>query len=152
MTDITENIQALTEPLLEDMGLELVEIQFRRERQGWVLRFFIDSKEGVTLDDCVSVSREISTCLEVEDCIDHAYRLEVSSPGAERPLKCEKDYMRFAGKKARIRMRDPVEGQGEQKVFVGILQGVDEGSVLLEQEGHTFSLQLNNIAKARLAL
>ncbi len=80
-------IAAFAEPLLADMGLELVEIQYRREGHGWILRFFIDREDGVGIDDCAKASREISARLEVEDLIDHAYTLEVSSPGLERPLK-----------------------------------------------------------------
>ncbi len=80
-------IQGFAEPLLADMGLELVEIQYRREGHGWVLRFFIDREGGVTIDDCAAASREIGARIEVEDLIDHAYTLEVSSPGLERLLK-----------------------------------------------------------------
>ncbi|WP_035273795.1 ribosome maturation factor RimP [Desulfogranum japonicum] len=146
---IVETIEAFAGPLLEDMGLELVEIQFRRENHGWVLRFFIDKQGGVTIDDCANVSREVSAYLEVEDLIDHAYHLEVSSPGAERPLKTKDDFKRFVQSKARIKMREPI---GEQKVFVGIIQEFDGDAVLLEQDGRTISLDFEKISRARLAL
>lgn len=146
---IVDTIEAFAEPLLADMGIELVEVQFRREGHGWVLRFFIDKEQGITLDDCAAASREISAYLEVEDVIDHAYNLEVSSPGAERPLKNEKDFVRFAEKKARIKMREPV---GDQKVFTGILQGVEQGSVILDQDGQKIVLDIAKISKARLTL
>ena len=146
---IVDTIEAFAGPLLADMGIELVEVQFRREGHGWVLRFFIDKEQGVNLDDCATVSREISAYLEVEDVIDHAYHLEVSSPGAERPLKKEKDFVRFAEKKARVKMREPV---GDQKVFTGILQGVEHGSVILDQDGQKILLDISKISKARLTL
>ncbi len=146
---IVETIEAFAEPLLEEMGMELVEIQFRRESHGWVLRFFIDKEDGVTIDDCAGVSREVSAYLEVEDLIDHAYHLEVSSPGAERPLKTKNDFVRFVRNKARIKMREPI---GEQKVFVGIIQGLDGDAVLLEQDGRTVALDFEKISKARLSL
>ncbi|MCI5189216.1 MAG: ribosome maturation factor RimP [Candidatus Electrothrix sp. AS4_5] len=84
------------------MGLELVDVQFKQEA-GWVLRIFIDQKTGVNVDDCAAVSRQVATYLEVEDVIQHAYTLEVSSPGAERPLKRLEDFVRFSGKKVRIK-------------------------------------------------
>ncbi len=147
---ILDVIEKFVDPLLEEMNLELVEIQFRRESYGWVLRLFIDNEQGVTLEDCTNVSREVSAYLEVEDVIDHAYNLEVSSPGAERPLKTEKDFHRFVGKKARIKIRIPLD---DQKVFVGILKGLEGGNVLLEQDGQdVLSLARDNISKARLVL
>lgn len=146
---IVDTIEAFAEPLLADMGIELVEVQFKREGNRWVLRFFIDREEGITLDDCASASREVSAYLEVEDVIDHAYSLEVSSPGAERPLKKEIDFVRFAEKKARIKMREPVEGQ---RIFIGILHGVEHGSVILDQDGQKILLDIAEISKARLTL
>lgn len=146
---IVDTIETFAEPLLADMGIELVEVQFRREGNRWVLRFFIDKEEGITLDDCASASREVSAYLEVEDVIDHAYSLEVSSPGAERPLRKEKDFVRFAEKKARVKMREPVEGQ---RIFIGILQGVENGSVILDQDGQKILLDIAEISKARLTL
>jgi ribosome maturation factor RimP len=136
-------------PLLADMGMELVEIQFRREGHGWVLRLFIDKEGGVAIDDCAAVSREIGAYLEVEDLIDHAYHLEVSSPGLERPLKKREDFNRFAGKLARIKLLEPVAGQ---RVLVGILRGMEGESVVLALDGETVQIGMENIAKARLTL
>jgi ribosome maturation factor RimP len=140
-------------PLLDEMGLELVEVQFRQE-SGWVLRIFIDGKEGVTIDNCASVSRQVGTYLEVEDIIRHAYTLEVSSPGAERPLKRVEDFIRFSGKKVRVKLNDPVDNQ---RVFCGILTDVDEKNnrITLAVDGsdtqqREFDLQA--VARARLSL
>jgi ribosome maturation factor RimP len=142
-------IQGFADPLLLDMGMELVEVQFRREGHGWVLRFFIDKEGGVTIDDCAAVSREVSAYLEVEDLISHAYHLEVSSPGLERPLKKKADFIRFAGRLARIKLRDPLEGQ---KVLVGTLLGLEGDTVVLALEMETVRIDLENISKARLSL
>jgi ribosome maturation factor RimP len=146
---VTATIQGFAEPLLADMGMELVEIQFRREGHGWVLRLFIDKEEGVTIDDCAAVSREISAYLEVEDLINHAYHLEVSSPGLERPLRKREDFSRFAERLARIKLREPINGQ---RVLIGTLLGLEGETVLLEMDKETARIDLENIAKARLTL
>ncbi len=135
--------------MLADFGMELVEVQFRRERHGWVLRLYIDKPGGVTVDDCAAVSREMSSYLEVEDLISHRYHLEVSSPGLERPLRKEADFVRFTGRKARIRLREPVDGQ---RVFVGILEGVEDTAVVLAVEGKRRCFALSAIDRARLTL
>jgi len=142
-------IWSFAEPLLADMGMELVEIQFRREGHGWVLRLFIDKEGGVAIDDCAAVSREIGAYLEVEDLIDHAYHLEVSSPGLERPLKKREDFVRFIGKLARIKLKEPVAGQ---RVLIGTLQGMEGEAVVLALDGETVRVDMENISKARLTL
>lgn len=149
----TERIIAVIEeyagPLLETMGLELVEIQFRREGHGWVLRFFIDREQGVTLDDCAAVSREIGTWLDVEDLIEQAYHLEVSSPGLERPLKKPEDFERFSGRKARIKLREPRDAR---RVFTGTLESVQGDGITLLVDERPVRIDFEEIAKARLAL
>lgn len=146
---LTRTIRDFAEPLLADMGMELVDIEFRREGHGWVLRLFIDKEGGVAIDDCAAVSREVGAYLEVEDLIAHAYHLEISSPGLERPLKKRADFERFAGRLARIKVREPL---GEQRVLIGTLRGLDDNAVLLEVEAATVRIDLENIAKARLTL
>ncbi len=142
-------IQEFAGPLLADMGLELVEIQYRREGQGWVLRFFIDKEGGITIEDCAKASREIGSHLEVENLLDHAYTLEVSSPGLERPLKKREDFTRFAGRLVRIKMQESAEGQ---KIFIGILSRIEGDSVVLTQEENEVFLDFDKITKARLML
>ncbi|MCI5138211.1 MAG: ribosome maturation factor RimP, partial [Candidatus Electrothrix sp. AR1] len=134
------------------MGLELVDVQFRQE-SGWVLRLFIDRAGGVNVDDCASVSRQVATYLEVEDIIQRAYTLEVSSPGAERPLKRLEDFIRFSGKKIRVKLSDPVD---DQRVFCGILTGVDKekNSITLAVDGSDAKqmvIDLRAVARARLS-
>jgi ribosome maturation factor RimP len=146
---VTGRVERFITPLLIDMGVELVEIQYQREGHGWVLRLFIDREGGVTMEDCAGVSREVSRYLEVEDPIEHAYHLEVSSPGLERPLKKENDFVRFVKRRARIKMREERNGQ---RVFIGTLQGVEDEAVLLHVDGRLQHFPLADIARARLIL
>ncbi len=147
---VTEKVQAFAQSLLPGMGLELVEVQYRREGEGWVLRLFIDGPEGVGVDHCAGVSREVSDFLDVEDLISHAYQLEVSSPGLERRLRDTADFKRYAGKKARIKVRNPVDGQ---KVFIGLIGEADEEAVELSlEDGSRCRIEMHQIRKARLSL
>jgi ribosome maturation factor RimP len=146
---IIAEIEEYAGTVVDDLGLELVEVQFRREGHGWVLRLFIDKEEGVNIDDCARVSREISTWLDVEDLIDHQYHLEVSSPGLERPLKKPADFERFSGRKARIKLREPRE---DRRVYTGILDRVRENEVTLIVDGKPEHFAFEEIARARLAL
>jgi len=146
---ILSEIEEYAGPLLGDMGLELVEVQFRREGHGWVLRLFIDGEQGVTLDDCAAVSREISAWLDVEDLISHAYHLEVSSPGLERPLTKIDDFRRFTGRKARIKLKEPKDGQ---RVFTGTLEQVAGECITVLADGKQVNIMFEEIARARLTL
>jgi len=146
---VTGRVEEFIAPLLADMGVELVEIQYRREGHGWVLRLFIDREGGVTLEDCAGVSREVSRYLEVEDPIEHAYTLEVSSPGLERPLKKKDDFIRFVGRRARIKMR---EKRDDQRIFIGTLQAVEGEDVLLQVDDRLHHFPLADISRARLIL
>ncbi len=147
--NIIEHVEGFISPLLAEMNIELVEIQFRREGHGWVLRLFIDRPAGVTLEDCTAVSREVSRYLEVEDPIEQAYHLEVSSPGLERPLKKKDDFIRFAGRRARVKMQEKID---DQRVFIGILEGVEEDDVVLRVDGQAHHFPLAGISRARLVL
>ena len=147
---VIEKVQAFAETLLPSMELELVEVQFRLEGHGWVLRLFIDGKDGVTLDHCSRVSREVSDFLEVEDLIVHAYHLEVSSPGLERALHSMKDFQRYVGKKAKLKLREDVEGQ---KILIGdIVRAEDETVELVLEDGTRAQVVFEQIRKARLSL
>jgi len=128
-TDLLATIEALIMPILTDLGMELVDLELKREGRDWFLRLFIDKPGGVTLDDCVEVSREVSAILEVEDPIESAYRLEVSSPGLDRPLKKAADFERFAGSEASVKLRRPLEGR---RNFEGVLTVESDGRFGLE--------------------
>jgi ribosome maturation factor RimP len=130
-------------PILRAHGAELVEIEFKPDRGGWVLRLFVERAgaaanrlstrdAAVDLELCANVSRDLSPALDVADLIPHAYQLEVSSPGIERPLRTEADFVRFTGEKAKLKLREPIEGQ---RVIVGTLGGVDDGKVRVAAEG-----------------
>ncbi|WP_456386037.1 ribosome maturation factor RimP [Desulfolithobacter sp.] len=146
---IIQGLEAYATPLLRDMGLELVEVQYRREGHGWVVRLFIDREGGVTIDDCASVSRQLSAWLDVEDLISHAYNLEVSSPGLERPLKKREDFIRFAGRKARVKLQEPMDGR---RVFTGIIDRVEDDVVVLLLDEGPVSLAFDDMVRARLSL
>lgn len=147
---VVMRIREFTDSLLPTMGLELFDIQFRREGHGWVLRLVVDKEEGVTLDDCSRVSRETSDFLDVEDVIEHPYHLEVSSPGLERPLRSLDECRRHLGKKARFKLREEVDSQ---RLVVGELQAVENEEIcVLSQEGKTHRLEWVNVQKARLTL
>ncbi len=152
MTDlVVEKVRAFAEELLPSIGLELFDIQFRREGHGWVLRLVVDREEGVSLDDCSVVSREISDYLDVEDMIEQSYHLEVSSPGLERPLRHRDDFKRFRGKKVRVKLRQALGGQ---RVFVGVISrvGDDADIELILEKGDTLRFPYEAVHTARLSL
>jgi ribosome maturation factor RimP len=133
--DPLSHIRAAAERVVEAHGLELVDVQVTRESVGWVVRVTIDRpgpaatpEESVGIEDCSLVSRELGTILDVEDPLDRAYTLEVTSPGLDRPLRHEADYRRFAGRLAKIVLEQPVDGQ---TFFNGRIQGVEDGAVVL---------------------
>ena len=102
---IVERVADLIEPVLEEMEFELVDTEYLRDHGRWILRLYIDREDGVTIDDCVAVSREIGDLIDVKDIVEHEYVLEVSSPGLNRPLKKDKDFYRVLGKKVKIIVR-----------------------------------------------
>jgi ribosome maturation factor RimP len=144
---VSKQVEALALPVLGELGLELVEVQYRREQNGWVLRLVIDKQEGVSLDDCAAVSREIGQLLDIEDFIDQAYRLEVSSPGLDRPLKSMADFQRFTGRKAKIKTIAPVDGE---RVFIGKIQQTTGEMIILAVGRRELVIPFAQISKARL--
>jgi len=144
---ISKKVEAIALPVLAELGLELVEVQYRREQSGWVLRLIIDKEEGVSLADCAAVSREIGQLLDIEDLIDQTYNLEVSSPGLDRPLKSMADFKRFVGRKAKIKT---VESIGGEHVFVGRIQKTSEDRIILEVGRKELTIPFAQVAKARL--
>jgi ribosome maturation factor RimP len=137
------DLTSLLETTLAGLGYELVDME--RSGKGRMMRIFIDKPGGINLDDCAKVSNHLSRVLTVEN-VDYE-RLEVSSPGLDRPLKQERDFVRFAGQKARVKLRVPLEGQ---RNFVGLLRQTRAGKVELEVEGRTVLFELANLDKARL--
>jgi ribosome maturation factor RimP len=138
-TDITQ----LLESTLSGLGYEFVDLE--RSGRGKLLRIYIDKAGGINVDDCAAVSNHLSRVFAVEN-IDYD-RLEISSPGLDRLLRKEQDFVRFAGHKARVKLRVPVEGQ---RNFVGVLRETREGKVEIEADGKVVSFDIANLDKARL--
>ncbi len=138
------DLYGVLEPVVSGLGYELVDLEL--SNRGRMIRLFIDKTNGVTVEDCALVSNHVSRLLAVEMDFDYD-RLEVSSPGLDRPLRKEEDYRRFSGERAQIRLRVP---QGGRKNFAGVLRGVDGGVLSLEVDGATLTLELINVDKARL--
>ena len=138
------DLYGLIDKTVTQLGYELVDLEV--SNRGKLLRLFIDKPEGITIDDCVLVSNQLGNVLAVENDIDYD-RLEVSSPGLDRVLKKEADFMKFVDAKASIKLRMPMEGR---KNFVGVLKGLVDGNVSIEVEGILFAIPFNNIDKARL--
>jgi len=142
------DIARFIEPIVEDQGLELVDVEFRREQKGWVLRLFIDRPEGVVLNDCADISGRVGAVLDVKDIIDVPYFLEVSSPGVDRPLRKEKDFQRFTGERISLKTLESINGQ---KNFKGQIIGLQEDKLLLlSAEGQELKISLDNIARAHV--
>lgn len=153
---LQDRIQGLVTPVLDELKMELVDLEFKREGRDWFLRLFIDKDGGVTLDDCAEVSRDVSAILEVEDPISTAYHLEVSSPGLDRPLRKAADYLRFTGRLIKVKTYEKLDPDGrghERKTFVGTLLGLEDGVVRIEQNdkpGGIVAFPLDAVAKANL--
>jgi ribosome maturation factor RimP len=151
--DTVARITELSGPLLTSLGLELVDCEYKKEGRAMVLRLFIDREGGISLDDCASVSRELSELLDVEDVVPAEYTLEVSSPGLCRPLKKEADYLRYVGRLTKIKTFELcADDEGNpRKTFLGELLGIEDGIVRIKlQEGQTAGIPLDKIAKAHL--
>ncbi|MBI5378925.1 MAG: ribosome maturation factor RimP [Nitrospirae bacterium] len=152
---VMDRVRKLAEPLLQTLGLECYDLHYRREGGRWVLRLFIDRPEGVSLDDCERVSRELGVLLDVEDLIPHSYALEVSSPGLDRALRGIEEYRRFAGRRVRLQVLParPAGGEGDEgkRTIEGVLRGVEGETVQVEAgRGEVLSIPWETILKARL--
>jgi ribosome maturation factor RimP len=160
--DVLARVRPLAERVAAAYGLEIFDLQFRREARGWVLRVYIDRPEGVEpetarpgvpedsigIEECAQVNRELGTLLDVEDVCSQPYTLEVSSPGLDRPLRGPSDYRRFSGRLAKIVLAETVDGQ---TFFSGRLGGLSGEEVLLTDEaGRLRHIPLAAIARARL--
>ena len=139
------DLYGLIEKTVTQLDYELVDLEV--SNRGKLLRLFIDKPDGITIDDCVLVSNQLGNVLAVENDIDYD-RLEVSSPGLDRALKKEADFIKFVESRANVKLRIPIDGR---KNFLGILKGVDNGDLLIDVEGVVFKIALTNIDKARLA-
>ena len=153
MSQVTEIVEKLVTPILDELNLELVDIEYVKEGRDWFLRVFIDKESGVDIEDCGLVSEQLSVKLDEIDPIPYNYFLEVSSPGAERPLKNEKDFQKAIGKNVWIKTYEPIDGE---KTFEGILTNFDGQTVTVEMKIKTrkksIDIPYEKVANARLAV
>lgn len=152
-----ERLSAVIEPVVRAHGAELVDLELKNEA-GWILRVFVEAAgasaeklsvkdAAVDLELCTDIARDLSPALDLADPIPHRYTLEVSSPGVERPLKAPADFVRFAGEKAKLKLKNAI---ASQKVLVGVLGSVNDGVVALVDGGHTYDVPLEDVLSARL--
>ena len=143
------DLSDLFEPVIQSMGYELVGVEFLGSMGHGTLRVYIDHENGIGVEDCVRISRQVSAILDVEEPIPQAYDLEVSSPGLNRPLFKASDFERFTGHSAKIKMAVAVEGR---KNFKGLLEGVIQSkAVQIMVDNESYELPISDIAKANLA-
>ncbi len=147
---IEKQIQELIEAAMADLGFEVVRVMIMGDRNK-VLQIMLDRQDesALTIDDCALASREISALLDVEDPLDGAYHLEVSSPGIDRPLTRLKDFSRFAGEQAKIELKTKID---DRRRFSGTLKGVEDDNVLIETEGEMLTIAFDDILKSKLIM
>ncbi len=143
----SRELNKLIQPLIEALGFEFVGLEHGPNPKHSVLVIYIDKAEGIDVEDCATVSREVSALLDVEDPISGRYTLEVSSPGLDRPLFTLQQYAQFAGQEAKISLFAPAGGR---RRFKGVILSAENDVVAIEQDGERFVLDLGNIAKGRL--
>lgn len=150
---VTDIVEEMVLPILHNFQLELVDIEFVKEGQNWFLRVFIDSEDGVDIEECANVSEVLSEKLDKADPIKQNYFLEVSSPGAERPLKKKEDFEKSISKNVYIKTYEPIDGE---KVFEGELSGFDGEvatvTITIKTRKKQISIPYDKIANARLAV
>ena len=147
MSKVTEKVTRLAEPVAAELGLEIWDVEYLREAGQWYLRIYIDKEGGVSINDCEAMSRTMDPLLDEADPIQEAYVFEVSSAGAERELKRERDFERYMGTLVEVKHYQPVNGA---KSHVGKLSAYDNGSVTLEINGEAVSFDKAQVAQVRL--
>lgn len=145
-TSVVESIIEVSEPVIEGEGLELVDVEYKKLGKTWTLRIFIDRDQGVTVEDCQKVSRQIEDIIEVDELITNPFVLEVSSPGLDRPLKKEKDFLRFKNKAVQVKTFSPME---DRKKFRGTIRDCKNQVLFLDEEGVTIEISLDKISQAK---
>ncbi len=148
--EIVSEIERLIDPILTEKSFELVDLEYKSEGKGKIVRVFIDKQGGVNMDDCSVVSRELSILLDVHDIIPSSYNLEVSSPGLTRQLKKPADFGKNIGKKLRLKLLNPIKKQYVLR-NVNLVDFVDS-TINIEYEGNNYDIPLSSIVKANLEL
>jgi len=144
---ILERVRELAEPIIKELHLNLVDIEYLPQKGRGILRITIDKDSGVTLDDCTEVNREVGYILEIKDLFSRPYQLEVSSPGLERPLKTLGDFEKFLGRKVSLKTYELLNGK---RNFKGTLKQVQDGIVLLEVDGRMWEIPFRLVRHAKL--
>lgn len=149
--EIEDAVESLLEPILEADGIEVVDVEYVRERN-WILRIYIDKEGGVDLNDCQTISEKAGAILDEKDLILDNYMLEVSSPGLDRVLKKDKDFIRYTGEEVDVKLFAPLEGKKGVKAFTALLKGLaEDGSLQLElEDGESLILGRDKISQVRL--
>ncbi len=146
---VIDSVREILDPLFQEEDLELVDIEYRREGHGWILRIYIDKDGGVTVEDCARISRELGVLLDVNDIIPGKYNLEVSSPGLTRALKKVRDFEKFKGKLVKIKTKTDIQ---ERRVFIGRLLDFVGNVASVEIDGRIFFIPYDEIERANLEL
>ncbi len=147
--NIQQEITKLAEPIVDDLNYELVDVEFVKEGANWYLRIYIDKPGGIGIDDCQAVSERISDILDKKDPIEQSYYLEVSSPGLERPLKTERDFIKYKGELVELKVFQPIDGK---KLFEGELVGLVDDKIVINQDGNTIEFEKNKVAIVKRAV
>ncbi|MCE5244172.1 MAG: ribosome maturation factor RimP [Syntrophobacteraceae bacterium] len=145
--DLIPQLQSLIEPVIRAEGMELVEMEYRREAPGWVLRLYVDREGGVTVDDCARISQVVGDLLDVADLMPNPYHLEVSSPGLNRPLRKPDHFREQIGRIVEVRTVSPLQ---KRRNFKGVLLDIKPEGVTMDCNGQTFEIPLALIDRARL--
>ena len=137
----------LLEPVITALGYEMLGIEYFKQKDGSLLRLYIDSDAGITLDDCTRVNHQVIGVLDVHDPIKERYRLEISSPGLDRPLFTLKQFQRFLGQQVKIKLREKID---ERRKFTGVIKAIEETAVLVSEEGIDYLIPADVIDSAHL--
>jgi ribosome maturation factor RimP len=148
-TEVTERVKALSQAYLDENSIELVEIMYRREAGGMVLRLLVDTPEGIRIDECEGLNKFLSVTLDKEDVIQESYTIEVSSPGLDRHLVTDRDFQRVTGKDIEVTTYERIDGK---KTHAGRLIGMDKETIVVESDGISTVIPRKSIAVARLKI
>ena len=143
---VQQAIFELAAPIVDSLNYELVDVEFVKEGANWYLRIYIDKDGGITIDDCQAVSERMSDILDKQDPIQQSYYLEVSSPGLDRPLKTERDFVKYKGEEVEVKLFQPIDGQ---KLFEGELIGLIDNNIVIKTNGKELSFEKEKVAIVR---
>lgn len=147
--NVQQEIMELAAPVVEALNFELVDVEFVKEGANWYLRIYIDKPGGISIDDCQAVSEQISDILDEKDPIEQSYYLEVSSPGLERPLKTERDFIKYRGELVEVKVYQPIDGK---KIFEGELVGLIDNKIIISDAGNNIEFEKDKVAIIKRAI